>query len=108
MRCSTLDKANDVCKHMYIACIYVLNLCMLNMIPLNDESDHAVCGGEWRCSTLDKPLILDPAQTPNSTLNSIIKPVLIYRWSMVIKKKHFYVDKFWPFLCYLVITDMET
>ena len=37
---------------------------MLNMIPLNDESDHAVCGGEWRCSTLDKPLILDPAQTP--------------------------------------------
>ena len=48
---------------------------MLNMIPLNDESDHAVCGVEWRCSTLDKPLILDPAQTPNSTLNSIIKPV---------------------------------
>ena len=80
---------------------------MLNMIPLNDESDHAVCGGEWRCSTLDKPLILDPAQTPNSTLNSIIKPVLIYRWSME-KKTHFYVDKFWPFLCFLVITDMET
>ena len=80
---------------------------MLNMIPLNDESDHAVCGVEWRCSTLDKPLILDPAQTPNSTLNSIIKPVFIYRWSMVIKK-HFYVDKFWPFLSYLVITDMET